>query len=134
MGRPLGLHQPIGGRDAALLQLLLQGALGILRLAGKLEGHLGHERAIDEGPRRIEAAVEEQRRHHGLVDVFERGMQAALARARLRGAEHDDVGESQLSRHVGERRAGDERDLDARQAAFVELMEALEGDVGDDGA
>ena len=61
-------------------------------------------------------------------------MKAALARARLRGAEHDDVGEAKARRHIGQACARHERHLDARQAAFVELVEALEGDIGDNGA
>ena len=61
-------------------------------------------------------------------------METALARARLGGAEHDDVGESQIARHVGQRRSGDKRHLDARQAAFVQPVETLERLGRDDGA
>ena len=130
----LRLDELVGRRDAVFLQLLLQGALGVLRLRGQVERHVRDERAAHERHRGVDAAVEVERGDDRLVNVLERGVQAALACAGLRGAEHDDVGEPELRGDVGQARAGDERHLDAREAAFVDLMEAVERDRRDDGA
>jgi hypothetical protein len=75
-----------------------------------------------------------ERGHHSLVDVFERGMQAAPARAPLGAAEDDEIGEAELIGHLGERLAGHERHLDAGEPAFVDFGEPVEGGVCHDGA
>ncbi len=92
----LGVDQLVGGRDAIHLELLLERALGVLRLLGKLDGHARDERALDELLGSFDAAIQIQRGHHGLIHVLERRMQAATPRARLRGAEHDDVSEAEV--------------------------------------
>ena len=92
------------------------------------------ERAAHELHRSVDAAVKIERGNDRLVDIFERGVKASLARARLGGAEHDDVGKTELRSHIRKARARDERHLDAGEPALVDFMKAVERDRRDDGA
>ena len=83
---------------------------------------------------RIVAGVEVERAHHRLEDVLERGVHAAGAGAALRLPHHDERRDAEVLRDLRERLAGDERDLDAREAALVHLGEALEEVGGHDAA
>ena len=132
--RALRLDQLVSRRDAALLELLLKGALGVFGLRGQIERHMRDERAAHELHRSVDSAVKVERGNDRLIDVLERGVKASLARARLRGAEHDDVGETELRSHIRKARARDERHLDAGKPALVDLVEAVERDRRDDGA
>ena len=61
-------------------------------------------------------------------------MQAALACARLGGAEDDDVGEAEFFGDRGQARTRDERDFDAGQTPLVDLVKTMERRRRDDGA
>ena len=134
MRRALRFDQLVSRRNAVLLQLLLKGALGVFGLRGQIERHMRDERAAHELHCSVDSAVKVERGNDRLVDVLERGMKASLARARLGGPEHDDVGETKLRGHIRQARARDERHLDAGEPALVDLMEAVERDRRDDGA
>ena len=132
--RALRFDQLVSRRDAALLQLLLKGALGVFGLRGQIERHMRDERAAHELHCSVDSAVKVERGNDRLVDVLERGMKASLTRARLGGAEHDDVGETKLRGHIRQARTRDERHLDAGEPTLVDLVEAVERDRRDDGA
>ncbi len=53
-------------------------------------------------------------------------MQAARARAGLGGTEDDAVPDAELSRHLGKRGARDQRYLEARQLALIEIRIGFE--------
>ncbi len=134
MRRTLRLDKLVRGRDALGLQLLLQRRLRILGSHRKVMGHTRKKRARDEVARHIEAAVDVQRRDNGLVHVLKRRMHAALAGSHFGIAKDDDIGKSELACHFGKRRSRDQRHLDARQAALVEVLELLESRHRDDDA
>ena len=104
----LGADQLIRGRLVAVcLHALLQERLGVRGVLGTLGGQVRLKRTVDELRRNIPAGIQIQCTHERLVDVLERRVQAARAGTGLGGTKDDDVVDTQLVRHLGQRGARD---------------------------
>ena len=135
MRRALGADQLVRGRLVAVgLHALLQKRLGVCRMLGTLGSQMRLERTVDKLRRGIPAGVQIQRAHERLVDVLERRVQAARAGTGLGGTKDDDVIDTQLVRHLGQRGARDKGHLQARELALVKLRIGHKQGACDNGA
>ena len=82
----------------------------------------------------VHAAIQVERRDERLVDVFERRGKPTLVRPRLALAKDDAIGDALVIGDAREALARDERHLDAREPALVEVAILSEEIHGRDGA
>ena len=116
------------------LHAFLEVGLRIARTLGAIGGEVRLEGAGNEVLGRGAPAIEKEGAHERLVHVLERGVQAARARSRLGSAEDDALVDTELLPYLREHLARNERNLEAREPALVELRVGLVERERNDGA
>jgi hypothetical protein len=129
---PLRVDDGVLGTRGAAPQPLLQPRLRVLGERRRIEpGELVGEHGVDDGARRVESAVLEDRAEHGLERVGHDRRPLAPAAAALALAEAQHGAQAEAPREPGEALAAHQVRAQAREVALRHRRQAVEQRRGD---
>ena len=136
VGTALALHAIDRRSGARRLQPLLErGFVVAQRLSGaqferQTFGGFAHHLAADEGPHRLQAAIEKQRAHHSFHGIRKHGALAAQAAALFAAAQTQMLAQANRLGHLRHVLAADQPGANAGQFAFAPLRMQSEQRLG----